>query len=232
MPYALVCLKASTRMAVWDWMMARGEIWIQDECQVNILLLSAATIIHSRIAARKETWKPFPSPFSVLISRSLARILSITIAHLFSFCFSPRVPIQSIFISPSVPFTAAFISTRSLNLPHPLFYTLLSLFTTSLTNSVSLSPPVCHLSPFSFNLPFFSFPLTAPLPGLYPILLAYFVCFSLFLSQHALVKCTLSPSILLYGPIKFSSLMSIPTLYTWADWTVQVVQGLKQTHAH
>lgn len=35
----------------------------------------------------------------------------------FPFCFSPRVPIQSNFISPSVPFTAAFISTPSLNLP-------------------------------------------------------------------------------------------------------------------
>lgn len=105
MPSALVCLKASTSMAVWGWMMARNEIWIQDECQVNILLLSAAALIHSPISARKETWKPFPSFFSVLIIRSLARILSITIAHLFSFVsplvspfnpfsFPPQFPLQ------------------------------------------------------------------------------------------------------------------------------------------
>lgn len=156
----------------------------------------------------------------------------------FLFCFSPRVPIQSIFISPSVPFTAAFISTRSLNLPQPLFYTPLRLFTSSLTSSVSLPPPVCHLSPFSFNLPFVLFPLTAPLPRFFPLLLAYFVCVSLFLFQHALaftLSDALSPSILskaLYGPIKFCSLMSFPMLYTWAHRTVQVVQGRIQTHTH
>lgn len=71
-------------MAVWVWMMLKSEIWIRDECQVNILLLSTTTIIHSWIVARKETWKPFPSSF-FLISRSPERIFSITIAHLFSF---------------------------------------------------------------------------------------------------------------------------------------------------
>lgn len=112
--------KASAGMSLCDWMMARSDIWIQDECQVNVLLLSARD--HNSFSSDRganETWKPFPSLFSALISRSLARILSITIAHLFLFCFSPRVPIQSIFISPSVPFKAAFISTRSLNLLHP-----------------------------------------------------------------------------------------------------------------
>ncbi len=122
MPSALVCLKASTRMAVWDWMMARSEIWIQRECQVNILLLSAATIIHSRIAARKETWKPFPSLFSVLISRSLARILSITIAHLSSFVsplvspfnpfsFPPQFPLQLLSFQPDLSISPNLYST-------------------------------------------------------------------------------------------------------------------------
>lgn len=95
------------------WRMARCEIWIQDECQVNILPLSVTTIIHSPIVARKESWKPSPSLFSVLISRSLARILSITIAHLFSFVspllfpfnpfsFPPQLPLQLLSFRPNL----------------------------------------------------------------------------------------------------------------------------------
>lgn len=148
----------------------------------------------------------------------------------FLFCFSPRVPIQSIFISPSVPFTAAFISTRSLNLPQPLFYTPFSLF----TSCVSLPPPVCHLSPFSFNLPFFPLPLTLPFPHFFLFSSAYSACF--FLNVHSLPLCQMQPlpppvlSKALHGPIKFSSLTSLPALHTWADRTVQVVQGHIQAH--
>lgn len=96
----------------------------------------------------------------------------------FLFCFSLRVPIQSVFISPSVPFTAAFISTRSLNLWQLLFFVNpLSLFTSSLTSSFSLPPPVCHPSPASFNLTCLIFLRLLPAKT-----------FSLCLSQHALTS--------------------------------------------
>lgn len=103
----------------------------------------------------------------------------------FLFCFSPRVPIQSIFISPSVPFTAAFISTRSLDLPQTLIYN--PAFSPALTSSVSLPPPVCHLSPVSFNLPCFIFLLTASFPD-FSLFYWHIFSVSLCLSQHALTS--------------------------------------------
>lgn len=163
MPSALVCLKANTNAAVWDWMMARSEIWIQDECQVNNLLLSATTIIHSRIAARKETWKPFPSLFSVLISQSLARILSITIAHLFSFVSPLMSPFNPFSFPPSVPFTDAFISTQSQSSPTPILHA--SHPFQQLSDKLCLTSSTCLSSSLlSFNPPFFIFPVTAPFP--------------------------------------------------------------------
>lgn len=99
----------------------------------------------------------------------------------FLFCFSSCVPIQSIFIPPFVAFTAAFISTRSLNLQQLLFsITPLSLFTSTLTSSFSLPPPVCHPSPASFNLTCLIFPLTALFPDFF---------LSAFLSIHSLPLC-------------------------------------------
>lgn len=153
----------------------------------------------------------------------------------FLFCFSPRVPIQSIFISPSVPFTAAFISTRSLNLPQPLIYN--PVFSPALWQALS---HFLHLS--VIFLPFLStsralFSLWLLPSQTFPSFIGIFSLFlSVFLSTHSLPLCqmhSLSPSILskaLYGPIKFSSLMSFPTRHTWADWTVQGVQGQTQTH--
>lgn len=237
MPSALACLKASTRMAVWDWGMARSEIWIQHECQVNILLLSAATIIHSRITARKETWKPFPSLFSVLISRSLAHILSITIAHLFSFV-SPLVsPFNPFSFPPQFPLQLLSFQPDLSIFPY-LYSTPLSVFSPALWQALS---HFLHLSviflPFLLTFRSFFSLWLLPFPDFSPLLLAHFVRFALFLSQHSLFTLSdaLSPSILskaLYGPIKFSSLMSFPMLYTWADRTVQVVQGRIRTHTH
>lgn len=143
----------------------------------------------------------------------------------FLFCFSSRVPIQSIFIPSSLPFTAAFISTRSLNLRQLLFsVTPLSLFTSALTSSFSLPPPVCHSSPASFNLTCLIFPSTAPFPDFFSL------PFSACTHFHSLsVKCTSSPSSFskaLHGPIKLPSLMSFLTLHTWSQLdSTQVVQG-------
>lgn len=149
----------------------------------------------------------------------------------FLFCFSPCVPIQSIFISSSVPFTAAFISTRSLNLLQPLFFNPSQSFH-QLSDKLCLTSSTC-LSCFSR---FFQPPSNCFLPRLFPLLLAYFLRFSLSFSARThfhSVKCAPSPSIpsqALYGPIKFSSLMSFPTPHTWVDWTVQMVQGQTQTN--
>lgn len=168
-------------------MMARSAIWIQEECQVNILPLAAATIIHFRIAARKETWKPFPSLF-FCSHQSKPRTQPLDYHRSsFLFCFSARVPIQSIFISPSVPFTAAFISTRSLNLPQPLFYTPRSLFY-QLSDKLCLTSSTC-LSSFSLFLSTFSplFPSDCSLSRLFPLFIGIFsVSLCLSLSQQAL----------------------------------------------
>lgn len=200
MPPALVCLKASTRMAVWDWLMARSEIWIQDECQVNILLLPAATIIHSPIAARKETWKPFPSLFSVLISRSLARIVSITIAHLFSFV-SPLVsPFNPFSFPPQFPLQLLSFQPHLSISPLPLSDTPLSPFTSSLTSSVSLPPPVCHLSPFSFNLPFFILHSDCSLSQTFSSSIGIFcLLLSFFLNTHWLALCRMPSPLSLHS---------------------------------
>lgn len=72
---------------------------------------------------------------------------------IFSLLYLLSCPHSVHFHSPSVPFTAAFISTQSLNLRQLLFsVTPLSLFTSALTSSFSLPPPVCHPSRASFNL--------------------------------------------------------------------------------
>lgn len=99
----------------------------------------------------------------------------------FLFCFSPRVPIQSIFISPSVPFTTAFISTPSLNLrqllflhnPSQSFHELSDKF--ALTSSTFLSSFSSFFQP---HMPYFSFDCPPP-----QIFLAA------FLSTHSLPLC-------------------------------------------
>lgn len=115
----------------------------------------AMTIIHSRIAGtkKKRDMKAFFLPlFSVLISRCLARILSITIAHLFSFV-SPLVsPFNPFSFPPSVPFTAAFISTQSLNLPQPLILHPSHPFQ-QLSDKLCLTSSTCLSSPFPFFQP-------------------------------------------------------------------------------
>lgn len=58
-----------------------------------------------------------------------------------------------------------------------------SLFASSVTSSVSLPPPVCHLSP----VPFFP-PPTAFLPRFF-LLFYWHVSLSLFLSTHSLPRC-------------------------------------------
>lgn len=214
MPSALVCLKASTRMAVWDWMMVRSEIWIQDECQVNILLLSAATIIHSRIVARKETWKPFPSPFSVLISRSLAHILSITIAHLFSFV-SPLVsPFNPFSFPPQFPIQLLSFQPNLSIFPNPCSKPL-SVLSRALWQALS---HFLHLSviflPFLSNFRFLFFLRLLP-SQTSSILLAYFVCFSLspYFSTHIhfhSVVHSLPSSLLLFSAEPSTDQLSSP----------------------
>ena len=140
---------------VWGWAMLRGEIWMQDECQVHILLLPATTIIHPPIEARrkKKTWKPFPFP--LLGSHQSPPRTHPLDYHRSSlpFCFSSRVPIQSIFISPR--FSLQLLSFQpNLSIsppPKKTLYSPLSLFTSSLTSSVSLPPPVCHFPSFFFQ---------------------------------------------------------------------------------
>lgn len=161
---------------------------------------------------RHESLFFLASPCSVLISRPHMPPLDYHRSS-FLFCFFSRVPIQSIFIPPSVPFTAAFISTRSLNLRQLLFsVTLFSLFTKDLTSSFSLPPPVCHPSLASFNLTCLIFPSTAPFPD------SFSLPFSAHTHFHS-VKCAISPSSLskaLHGPIKFPGLMSFLALHTWS----------------
>lgn len=174
-------------MAVWAWMMLGSEIWIRDECQVNILLLSAMTGIHSWIGARKETWKPFPSSFVSHQPKPRTHLLDYHRSS-FLFCFSPLVPIQSIFISTPLSFlySAFHFNPISQSFPQPLFH---SLFSSSATCSVSLPPPVCHPVAFSFNLPL-------RLRSLQIIFLIYWhiSCFSFLFDPLALALfCNLSP---------------------------------------
>lgn len=124
----------------------------------------------------------------------------------FLFCFSPRVPIQSIFISPSVPFTTAFISAPSLNLRQLLFFQNPSQSFHELSDKFFLTSSTCLSSFSSFfqpHMPYFSFDCFPPRFSLLP--------FSARTHFHS-VKCTISPSSLskaLRGPIKFSGLMSL-----------------------
>lgn len=175
--------------------------------------------------AKQATWKSFFSRFPLLRSHQPRPRTPPLDYHRssFLFCFFSRVPIQSIFIPPSVPFTAAFISTRSLNLQQLFFsVTPLSLFTRALTSSFSLPPPVCHPSPASFNLTCLIFPSTAPFPDFFSL---HFSARTHFYS----VKRAVSPSSLskaLHGPIKFPGLMSFLALHTLRRLdSTQVVQG-------
>lgn len=124
----------------------------------------------------------------------------------FLFCFSPRVPIQSIFISPSVPFTTASISTRSLNLRQLLFFHNPSQSFYELSDEFFLTSSTCLSSFSSFfqpHIPYFSFDCFPTRFSSLP--------FSARTHFHS-VKCTISPSSLskaLCGPIKFSGLMSL-----------------------
>lgn len=165
----------------------------------------------------------FSLPPALLTSAKASHASSRLPSLIFSLLFLLSCPHSIHFHSPSVPFTAAFISTRSLNLRQLLFsVTPLSLFTSALTSSFSLPPPVCRPSPASFNLTCLIFPSTAPVPDF------FFLPFSARTHFHS-VKCAVSPSSLskaLHRPIKFPGLMSFLALHTWS-WldSTQVVQG-------
>lgn len=236
MPSALVCLKASTSAAVWDWMMARSEIWIQDECQVNILLLSATTIIHSRIAVRKGDMKAFSFPSSLFSSVDASHASSRLPSLIFSLLFLPSCPHSIHFhFPPQFPLQLLSFHTNLSIFPNPY----------STPFSPSSAAPWQALSHFLhlsvISLPFFQpsvlyfFPCDCSLSRLFPFSLAYIV------SLYSLSFCQMlslplpRTSILcraLYGPIKFSSLVFFPTLHTQTYWTVQVVQGRMWTHMH
>lgn len=138
-------------MAVRVWMMLGSEIWIRDECRVNILLLSATTIIHSWIGAREETWKPFPSSFVSHQPKPRTHLLDYHRSS-FLFCFSPLVPIQSIFISTPLSFLYGAFHFNPISPSFPPQPPSHSLFTGSATCSVSLPPPVRHPVASSVNL--------------------------------------------------------------------------------
>lgn len=146
--------------------MARSEIWIQEEYQVNILPLSPpATVIHSGIAARKRDMKAFSFPSSVFSSAGASHASSRLPSLIFSLLFLPSCPHSIHFHFPLSSFYSCFhFNPISQSSPAPLSCSPLSLFTSSLTSSVSLPTPVCHLSRSSFNLQFFIFPPTAPNP--------------------------------------------------------------------
>lgn len=190
---------------------SRSKIWIQEECRDNILLFSVAAIIHSWIAARKETWKPFLLPSTLFSSAKASHASSRLPSLIFSLCFSPRVPIQSIFISPSVPFTAAFISTRSLNLRRPLFRNPSQSFH-QLSGKLWLTFSTC-LSYFSnfFQEPKVYF--SSDFQDFFPLSTSIFLLLlSVVLSTHSRPlhqKYCLTEA--LCGPINLFSLMSFPT---------------------
>lgn len=110
----------STRMAVWVWMLLRSEIWIWDECQVNILLLSTTNSFLNRGTQKDMKALSFLLRFSSAeASNASSRLPSL----IFSLLFLPSCP-HSIHFHPlppppppSVSFTEPFISTQSLNLP-------------------------------------------------------------------------------------------------------------------
>lgn len=159
--------------------------------------------------AKKETWKSFSLPSSlrsVLISRGLARLLSITIAHLFSFVsppvspfnpfsFPPPFPLQLLSFQPDL---SIFGNSYFFHNPSQSFHELSDKF--FFTSSTCLSSFSSFFQP---HIPYFSFDCFPPRFSSLP--------FSARTHFHS-VKCTISPSSLskaLRGPIKFSGLMSL-----------------------
>lgn len=180
----------------------RSEIWIQEECQVNILLLLCRDYNSFLNRGTKRDMKAFSFP--LLCSHQSKPYVHPLDYHRssFPFCFSPpRVPIQSIFISPSVPFTAAFISTRSLNLPHnPLFSTPLSV----------LSPPRWQALSHFLHLSVIFLPFLLTFRSLFSLRLLPSPDFFLFY-WHILSVLSLSLSFSLSVPTRFhSNALSLP----------------------
>lgn len=133
------------------------------------MIFATTAIIWSQMVAKKETWKSFslPSFLPPLCSHQPRPCTPPLDYHRssFLFCFSLRVPIQSIFISPSVPFTTAFISTRSLNLRQLLFFHNPSQSFHELSDKFFLTSSTCLSSFSSFfqpHMPYFSFDCFPP----------------------------------------------------------------------
>lgn len=125
----------------------------------------------------------------------------------FLFRFPPCVPIQSIFISPLSSLYSCF-HFHPISQSSPTLNLQPSLFASSVTSSVSLPPPVCHLSPVPFKLPCFFFPPpTASSPDFSYSFIGMFL--SLFLSTHSLPRCQHTPS---FSPSLFSAKPSVDQL--------------------
>lgn len=146
-------------------------------------------------------------------------------------------PFNPFSFPPSVPFTAAFISARSLNLPWALICN--PAFSPALWQAPShfLHLSVIFLPLLSTSRALFSRRLL-PSQTFPPFYWHIFLCFSpSFSARTRFHSVKRTPSALpfqqkgLHGPIKFPSLMSFPTLHTWADWTVQLVQGQTRARA-
>lgn len=170
---AFSCMRISNDKGVHFWM--QEQHW--DNIPPDLCHNSYNSFLNQ---GKKETWKSFslPSPCSVLISWGLARLLSITIAHLFSFGSPPVSPFNPFSCPPPFPLQLlSFQPDLSIFGNSYFCVTSLSLFTSSLTSSFSLPPTVCHPSPGSFNPTCLIFPSTVSLPD-----------FSRCLSQYALTS--------------------------------------------
>lgn len=124
--------------------------------------------------------KAFSFPSSLFSSAGASHASSRLPSLIFSLLFLPSCPHSIHFHFPLSSLYSCFhFNPISQSSPAPLSCSPLSLFTSSLTSSVSLPTPVCHLSRSSLNLQFFIFPPTAPNPD---FLLFYWHILSVSLS--------------------------------------------------
>lgn len=124
--------------------------------------------------------KAFSFPSSLFSSAGALHASSRLPSLIFSLLFLPSCPHSIHFHFPLSSLYSCFhFKPISQSSPAPLSCSPLSLFTSSLTSSVSLPTPVCHLSRSSLNLQFFIFPPTAPNPD---FLLFYWHILSVSLS--------------------------------------------------
>lgn len=129
---------------VWDWRMVRSEIWIGMSVSLIFSCSLQTAVIHSGAAERKHESFFFFLPLLCFSSsaEAFSCLLSISIAHLFSFVFpllSPFNPFSSL------PTLSRFPLQPLSFQPHLSIFPLPTSIQSSSTNSALLPPPVCHL---------------------------------------------------------------------------------------